>query len=132
MSVIPDQENLQLELAALGSSLYDCIDKGERLGPTMKEYNRCRSEEWCTSESLLSVYNLPVSRAGWVALLSRYGFQHPSPSDVQKAAHQRKEERRDRRPHIVELDESYPELVSSSHIDVVTQDGTTITYWTIR
>lgn len=129
--VIPNAEDLQLELSALSSSLYDCLGMSVRLGPTYKEWDRYRSKEWCTAKSLLSVYDMPFTSEAWAVLLGRYGFQHPSMSEVQKAAYKRKEERRVRRPYI-DLDEDYPELVASSRIDVVTQDGTTITYWSLR
>lgn len=131
MSVIPDNEDILLELAALSSVLYDCIDKADKLGPTYSEWDRFRDRAWCPARSLLGVFDLPRSAAGWETLLSRYGFQHPSMSEVQRAAYKRKEERRDRRPYTVELDEEYPELVASSSIEVTT-GGTTFTYWSLR
>lgn len=130
MSVIPSQEDLQLELAALSSTLYDCINKADKLGPTLREYDRFRDRAWCTASSLLSVFGLERTAVGWKELLSRYGYNVPTLSEVQQAAYKRKEERRERRPY-THLDESYPELVASSTIEV-SSEGKTYTYYSLR
>ena len=131
MSVIPSRESLSLELSTLSYVLYDCIRMAEVLGPTFKEYDRYRDREWCTSRPMLRAFGLQPNSAGWSELLGRYGFQHPTLSQVQKAAHKRKEESSGPRTHIALEDESFPELVASS-VREVHVDGKTYYYWSIR
>lgn len=131
MGSIPSNEALAIELVTLSYLLYDCIGLAEVVGPTFKEYDRFRDRAWCTSGAMLSAFGLPRTREGWRVLLANYRLDHPTLSEVQKAAYRRKEETRERANNNLELDESYPELVASS-VREVTVDGKTYQYWSIR
>lgn len=132
MSVLPSNEDLALELATLSFLLYGGVGMGDYLGPTFNEYDRFRDRAWCQSRTMLAAFGLPRTSEGWKTLLGNYGFQHPSLSQVQQASHKRREESHERPHNSLVLDESYPELVASSFMEVTTDDGRTYTYWSIR
>lgn len=139
MSVVPSDEDFLLELGALSSTLYDCIDQADKLGPTYSEYDRLRDKRLCQARTLLATFGVARNKQGWTTLLNAYGYQHPTLSEVQQAAYRRKEERRER-TYTLELDESFPELLYTSsreeQYESTLPDGTPVkvlrTYYSIR
>jgi hypothetical protein len=130
MSVIPSHESLALELATLSFLLYGAAGLGDYLGPTLREYDRYRNKDYCQSRTMLAAFGLPRTADGWKILLNHYGFEQPTLSQVKQAANTRKEESGGR-THISVEDESYPELVASSVMEVTVGDRT-YQYWSIR
>lgn len=107
---VPSDESIYLELAALSTMLYDCINMAGVLGPTFAEYDHYRNPKWVESRSLLRIFGLPTTRNGWTVLLNAYSYESPSLQQVQQAAYRRIAQRSWQPQGSIPYDDDYPEL----------------------
>lgn len=104
----PSDEELRKELDTLSHLLYDCLERGGDIGPTIVEYDRLRNKQWARAYTLLNIFGLERSKEGWGWLLNCYGLLTPTLHDVHKASRHRRNQPSPFTP--LREDDSYPEL----------------------
>lgn len=76
--ILPNDDNLREELAALSAYVFDCIGLAGVLGPTLTQWDEHRDPELVSGRSLLRTFGLPDNASGWATMLDAYGFQAPT------------------------------------------------------